>query len=459
MGGPVLRPARRGAPWSRSCVVPRPRRRRRVGPAGRGARCRSPRSTSPRGRRPPPTSASSTGCSRAGWCPGSVTVLGRRARHRQVHAAAPGAGRAGQGGPALPLRHRRGVGPAGAPPGRAARRAAAAPVARVRHRAARTCSTTSSRSAPTSWPSTRSRPCSTPTLSLGAGSVAQVRECAHRLVRASKERAMSVGARRPRHQGRRRSPGPRVLEHLVDTVLSFEGERHHALRLLRAVKHRFGATDELGLFEMTDAGLASVPDPSALFLADRRPGTPGSVVAPVLDGHRPLLVEVQALVGALGHPHARAARRRASTAVGSRSWSPCSSSTCSMPFAEPRRAHRGRRRGEGRRARRRPRPGARPRVRATGRRRCPPTSSPAARSASAASCARCTRPPAGSPRRRGSGFRRAVVPASAPLEPARHRGAPRRARSTRPCGSSAPTTSRDRRAVLTAPRGRATDDR
>jgi DNA repair protein RadA/Sms len=62
------------------------------------------------------------------------------------------------------------------------------------------------------------------------------------------------------------------------------------------VKHRFGATDELGLFEMTDTGLESVPDPSALFLADRRPGTPGSVVAPVLDGHRPLLVEVQALV-------------------------------------------------------------------------------------------------------------------------------------------------------------------
>src|SRR3546814_16055817 len=90
--------------------------------------------------------------------------------------------------------------------------------------------------------------------------------------------------------------GPRVLEHLVDTVLAFEGERHHALRLLRATKHRFGSTDELGLFEMTDRGLASVPDPSALFLADRRPGTAGSVVAPVLDGHRPLLVEVQALV-------------------------------------------------------------------------------------------------------------------------------------------------------------------
>jgi DNA repair protein RadA/Sms len=134
-----------------------------------------------------------------------------------------------------------------------------------------------------------------PALGSAPGSVAQVRECAHRLVRVAKERAMSavlVG-----HVTKEGSlAGPRVLEHLVDTVLSFEGERHHALRLLRAVKHRFGAIDELGLFEMTDAGLESVPDPSALFLADRRAGTPGSVVAPVLDGHRPLLVEVQALV-------------------------------------------------------------------------------------------------------------------------------------------------------------------
>ena len=143
-----------------------------------------------------------------------------------------------------------------------------------------------------------------PSLSSAPGSVAQVRECAHRLVRASKERAMSsilVG-----HVTKDGTlAGPRVLEHLVDTVLSFEGERHHALRLLRAVKHRFGSTDELGLFEMTDGGLESVPDPSALFLADRRPGTPGSVVAPVLDGHRPLLVEVQALVGRSAIPTPR----------------------------------------------------------------------------------------------------------------------------------------------------------
>jgi DNA repair protein RadA/Sms len=90
--------------------------------------------------------------------------------------------------------------------------------------------------------------------------------------------------------------GPRVLEHVVDTVLAFEGERHHALRLLRAVKHRFGATGELGLFEMTDAGLSAVEDPSRLFLGDRRFGAAGSAVLAAMDGHRPLLVEVQALV-------------------------------------------------------------------------------------------------------------------------------------------------------------------
>ncbi len=134
-----------------------------------------------------------------------------------------------------------------------------------------------------------------PDMSSAPGSVGQVRGCAHRLVVEAKARAMTtilVG-----HVTKDGSlAGPRVLEHLVDTVLSFEGERHHALRLLRPVKHRFGGTHELGLFEMVEAGLAGVPDPSALFLADRQPGITGSVVAPVLDGQRPLLVEVQALV-------------------------------------------------------------------------------------------------------------------------------------------------------------------
>ena len=133
-----------------------------------------------------------------------------------------------------------------------------------------------------------------PALASAAGSVGQVRECAAALVRLAKERDVSIvlvghvtkdGA----------LAGPRVLEHLVDTVLGFEGDRHHALRLLRASKHRFGSTEDLGVFEMTGRGLVPVTDPSALFLDDRRADVPGSVVAPVLDGYRPLLVEVQAL--------------------------------------------------------------------------------------------------------------------------------------------------------------------
>jgi DNA repair protein RadA/Sms len=127
------------------------------------------------------------------------------------------------------------------------------------------------------------------------GTVGQVRACAHRLVAEAKARGVSVVL--VGHVTKEGGlAGPRALEHLVDTVLAFEGERHHALRMLRAVKHRFGSTHELGLFEMGEQGLAAVPDPSALFLADRQPGVPGSVVAPVLDGQRPLLVEVQALV-------------------------------------------------------------------------------------------------------------------------------------------------------------------
>jgi DNA repair protein RadA/Sms len=89
--------------------------------------------------------------------------------------------------------------------------------------------------------------------------------------------------------------GPRVLEHVVDTVLQFEGERHHALRLLRASKHRFGPTTELGLFEMVEVGMRGVPDPSALFLSDRQTGIAGSVVVPTLEGQRPLMVELQVL--------------------------------------------------------------------------------------------------------------------------------------------------------------------
>jgi DNA repair protein RadA/Sms len=136
------------------------------------------------------------------------------------------------------------------------------------------------------------------------GSVAQVRACASRLVGAAKEQGVSVVL--VGHVTKDGSlAGPRALEHLVDTVLSFEGDRHHALRLLRAVKHRFGSTQELGLFEMTDQGLVGVPDPSGLFLSDRAAGVAGSVVVPTIEGHRPLLVEVQGLVSPTTLPQPR----------------------------------------------------------------------------------------------------------------------------------------------------------
>jgi DNA repair protein RadA/Sms len=134
-----------------------------------------------------------------------------------------------------------------------------------------------------------------PQLSSAPGSVAQVRECAHSLVRVAKDRGISVIL--VGHVTKEGSlAGPRVLEHIVDTVLSFEGDRHHALRLLRAVKHRFGATGELGLFEMVEEGLVGVADPSTRFLGDRRGGVAGSLVTCAMEGARPLLVETQALV-------------------------------------------------------------------------------------------------------------------------------------------------------------------
>ncbi|HEY3485819.1 MAG TPA: DNA repair protein RadA [Ilumatobacteraceae bacterium] len=133
-----------------------------------------------------------------------------------------------------------------------------------------------------------------PSLGSPPGGVVQVRGCAHRLVVEAKRRGLPVimVGHVTKDGG---LAGPRVLEHIVDTVLAFEGDRHHALRMLRATKHRFGPTDELGLFEMVGTGLVGVPDPSTLFLADRRTGVPGSVVVPTLEGQRPLVVEVQAL--------------------------------------------------------------------------------------------------------------------------------------------------------------------
>ena len=102
--------------------------------------------------------------------------------------------------------------------------------------------------------------------------------------------------------------GPKTLEHLVDAVVNLEGERYAALRLLRATKNRFGSTDEVGVFEMAETGLLEVADPARAFLADHGGSAPGSIVAPTLEGSRPLLVEVQALVSptAYGTPSRKA---------------------------------------------------------------------------------------------------------------------------------------------------------
>jgi len=148
-----------------------------------------------------------------------------------------------------------------------------------------------------------------PDVSSAPGSVVQVRECAHRLVSEAKRRGLPIVL--VGHVTKEGGlAGPRVLEHVVDTVLSFEGDRHHSLRLLRAVKHRFGATNELGVFEMAGDGLQGVPDASRLFLTDRRTGVAGSAVVPTLEGQRPLLVEVQALTNPVpsGVPPRRSAQ-------------------------------------------------------------------------------------------------------------------------------------------------------
>ena len=136
------------------------------------------------------------------------------------------------------------------------------------------------------------------------GSIGQVRESATQLLFAAK--GQNIPTFLVGHVTKDGSlAGPKALEHIVDTVLYFEGEKHHAHRVVRAVKNRFGAVSELGVFEMTGTGLRAVPNPSELFLAQRPGSAPGSAVLCCIEGSRPLLVEVQALVSTSSYGNAR----------------------------------------------------------------------------------------------------------------------------------------------------------
>jgi DNA repair protein RadA/Sms len=136
-------------------------------------------------------------------------------------------------------------------------------------------------------------------LTSAPGSVAQVRECAAQLTRAAKARGIAVVL--VGHVTKEGAlAGPRVLEHIVDTVLYFEGDTHSSFRLVRAIKNRFGAVNEIGVFAMTERGLKGVTNPSAIFLSTHGEPVPGACVLVTLEGTRPLLVEVQALVDAGG---------------------------------------------------------------------------------------------------------------------------------------------------------------
>jgi len=133
------------------------------------------------------------------------------------------------------------------------------------------------------------------TLDSAPGTVSQVRASAQELIRAAKlHNAALLIVGHVTKDGA--IAGPRVLEHMVDTVLHFEGDRSHHFRILRGIKNRFGATDEIGVFEMVEAGLVEVPNPSELFLADRRDDVTGAAVFAGIEGSRPLLVEIEALV-------------------------------------------------------------------------------------------------------------------------------------------------------------------
>lgn len=142
-----------------------------------------------------------------------------------------------------------------------------------------------------------------PEVTSAPGSVSQVRECTSELMRIGKTKGIAIFI--VGHVTKEGSiAGPRLLEHMVDTVLYFEGERHHTYRILRAVKNRFGSTNEMGIFEMKEFGLDEVANPSEIFLEERSQGAAGSTVVASMEGTRPVLVEIQALISptSFGNP-------------------------------------------------------------------------------------------------------------------------------------------------------------
>ncbi|MED3624839.1 DNA repair protein RadA [Neobacillus thermocopriae] len=142
-----------------------------------------------------------------------------------------------------------------------------------------------------------------PDVTSAPGSVSQVRECTAELMRIGKTKGIAIFI--VGHVTKEGSiAGPRLLEHMVDTVLYFEGERHHTYRILRSVKNRFGSTNEMGIFEMKEFGLEEVENPSEIFLEERSRGAAGSTVVASMEGTRPILVEIQALVSptSFGNP-------------------------------------------------------------------------------------------------------------------------------------------------------------
>lgn len=143
-----------------------------------------------------------------------------------------------------------------------------------------------------------------PEVTSAPGSVSQVRECTSELMRIAKTRGIAIFI--VGHVTKEGAiAGPRLLEHMVDTVLYFEGERHHTYRILRAVKNRFGSTNEMGIFEMKELGLTEVENASEIFLEERSSGSSGSTVVASMEGTRPVLVEIQALISPTSYGNPR----------------------------------------------------------------------------------------------------------------------------------------------------------